>query len=206
MVQEGFFEGTRRGTVIMRVSKDEKQLFENIRKIKPTQWKELNSFVKESKAIIESGGLVNFYKSQLEQMKDALITSIIDPLVAPLLEAFSPIIADFLEDIIPDLQDTIIEIGKVIGTILGIELPGGMTLGDALTEVVSFAVKWMGAIPFITSLFEQLGLDIARFFGAGEDRPVSEEWAAWLAERTGERPPIEEEQEEYGGSNQRPSF
>ena len=73
MGEEGFFEGTKKGTVIMKVTKEEKELFQEIRKIKPAQWKEMNSFMGEAKDILAQGGLTSFFKSEFMQIKDDLI-------------------------------------------------------------------------------------------------------------------------------------
>ena len=190
MAQEDFFEGTKKGAggtrVIMVVSKDEKQLFENIRKIKPAQWKELNSFVKEAKEIIESGGLVNFYKSQLNQMKDDIISSVLDPFMAPLLEAFAPLIAEFTEDIIPVIQDL---------TPLLKELSKG--LADAITALKSIQIQlpggsewdpfWSGTLETLEKLVGSINDILNRLFGGltADEKEALERFMEDLIERWG---------------------
>ena len=151
---EEFWEGTKKGVVMMKVTKEEKELFEIVRKIKPEQWKALHGFMGEAKDIIAQGGITNFFKSDLEQIKSDLTNMLVDPLVAPLLEAFAPSIASLAEDIIPTLQNTIVTLGTTIKTILGVDLPGGETIGSMLVKVLDFCFKFIGIIPLITNIEE----------------------------------------------------
>ena len=151
---EEFWEGTKKGVVMMEVTKEEKELFGIVRKIKPEQWKALHGFMGEAKDILAQGGITNFFKSELMQIKDDLINMFIDPLVAPLLEAFAPIMAELLETVIPELQDTILTLGNAISTILGVELPGGETIGDMLAKILEIGFKFIGIIPLITNIEE----------------------------------------------------
>lgn len=133
MVEE-YWEGIKKGTVIMTVSKDEKELFESIRKIKPAQWKAFKGFMGEAKDILQQGGITTFFRAELTTIKDDLISMLLDPILAPILEAFAPLIAEFMEDIIPVIQDLMPllrgladTLGKAIEALksVSIQLPGG---------------------------------------------------------------------------------
>lgn len=151
---EEFWEGTKKGVVMMKVTKEEKDLFEIVRKIKPEQWKALHGFMEESKDILAQGGITTFFKSELMAIKDDLVSMLVDPLVAPLLEAFAPSIASLAEDIIPTLQDTITTLGNAISTILGVDLPGGQTIGSVLISILNMCFKFIGIIPLIANIEE----------------------------------------------------
>ena len=97
MAQEEFWEGTKKGTVTMTVSKEEKELFESIRKIKPEQWKGLKGFMGEAKDIMQQGGLTSFFRAELTTIKDDLFNMFLDPLLEPILAEFAPIISKFME-------------------------------------------------------------------------------------------------------------
>ena len=159
MAEEDFSEGTRK-TLFKRkthiMTKDQKEFWDKMSKIKPAVWKELNTFMDHTKEIMASGGLVNFYKTQLDQMVDTLITSFIDPLVAPLLEAFSPILADLLEKVIPDLQEVIGTLAKLIGNVLAIKLPGGESIGGALAKLLAFSIEWTSPLGIFGKILDIL--------------------------------------------------
>ena len=181
MAEEGFFEGTKKGVVMMKVTKEEKELFEIVRKIKPEQWKALHGFMGEAKDIMQSGGLTSFFKSELMTIKDDLISMVLDPILAPILEALAPVIAEILEDVIPVIQDLLpiiqglaeglaeaIEVLKSVS----IQLPGGD----------EWDVFWSGTLETL----EKLMALIQEIFGealSAEERATLEVWIADLYEK-----------------------
>ena len=161
---EEFWEGTKKGVVMMKVTKEEKELFEIVRKIKPEQWKALHGFMGEAKEVLAQGRITTFFKSELMAIKDDLISMFVDPLVAPLLEAFAPIMANLLETVIPALQDVILTLGEAIGTIVGIELPGGEDLGSVLGKLLAWSIEWTSPVGIFGKLLDAIK-QLAEIFG-----------------------------------------
>ena len=195
MAQEEFWEGTKKGTVTMTVSKEEKELFESIRKIKPAQWKEMKGFMGEAKDIMQQGGLTSFFRAELTTIKDDLFNMFLDPLLEPILAEFAPIISKFMETIIPIIQDLqpflqgLAEtLGKAIDVLqdVSVQLPGGE----------SWDVFWSGTL----ETFEKLISSMLNFLDgdiipdeAMEGLPRLIRFLEWLAGRAAAGPSGREE-------------
>jgi len=172
---EEFWEGTKKGVIMMEVTKEEKELFGIVRKIKPEQWKALHGFMGEAKEVLAQGGITTFFKSELMAIKDDLISMFIDPLIAPLLEAFAPIMAELLETVIPALQDVILTLGKAIGDILGAELPGGEDIGSVLGKLLAWSIEWTSPIGLLSKILDLLE-ELADLLGLGDAGAMPSSW------------------------------
>ena len=159
MAEEGFFEGTKKGTVIMKVTKEEKELFQEIRKIKPAQWKEMNSFMGEAKDILAQGGLTSFFKSEFMQIKDDLISMFIDRLIAPILVELAPVISGMAEDVIPTLHDIASTAGEIITFVKKLDVSvGGVDFNLWNTAIEGFSAFLKGGILYaMYELLEKIG-------------------------------------------------